>query len=54
MARIVITTWENEHGLYDFDVNYNGSPWSTGDNYTSEAAAIDDATLSAQERWSLR
>lgn len=51
MAFVEIDVWENEDALYDFSLTYNGSVYATDENYTTEANAIAEASLRAQEAW---
>lgn len=43
MAKVIITTWQNDDALYDYNVNINGRDVESGENYTTEDYAIIDA-----------
>lgn len=54
MAKLTVEIEENEYALYNMFATLNGNPLISGENYTSEEAALADVRDMVETVWSLK
>lgn len=54
MAKLTIEVVENQYALYDVTATLNGNPLISGENYTSEEAALADVQDMVATVWGLK
>lgn len=54
MAKLTIELVENQYALYDVTATLNGNPLISGENYTSEEAALADVQDMVETVWGLK
>lgn len=54
MAKLTIEIEENEYALYDVTATLDGNLLISGENYTSEEAALEDVQDMVETVWGLK